>query len=186
MLFRSINPHHGIPNLATFRSLVSLRRIILDQSEYLLSKQAPIDGLLKLLAENIGICPQLTSITMAECPSSWPRFLYHLRRRNLEAMLSRSTKYIEEFSFSQPIHAVIIRWLMDAVKGRIFNVTERPPVREGNAWPMRPFSFKRDKRVFRSCYICHITGMELGCLMYETQSVDCGRERGDGSRIAAL
>ena len=75
---------------------------------------------------------------------------------------------------------------MEAVKAKIFNVTERPPVREGNAWPMRPFGFEGDKRVFRSCYICHITGMELGCLMYETQSVDCGRERGDGSRIEAL
>ena len=56
----------------------------------------------------------------------------------------------------------------------------------GNAWPMRPFSFEGDKRVFRCCYICHITGMELGCLMYETQSADCGRERGGGSRIEAL
>jgi hypothetical protein len=120
-----INPHHGIPNLAKFRSLVSLRRVILDQSQYLLFKQAPIDELLKLLAENIDICPQLTSITAAECPSSWPRFLCHLRRRNLEAMLSRSTKCIEELSFSQPIHAVIIRWFMEAVKAMIFNVTER-------------------------------------------------------------
>jgi hypothetical protein len=30
---------------------------------------------------------------------------------------------------------------MEAVKAMIFNVTERPPVREGSAWPMRPLSF---------------------------------------------
>ena len=181
-----INPHNEIPIFGIFESLVSLRRIILDQNEYLLFKQAPIDELLKLLAENIYICPHLTAITAAECPSSWPTFLCHLRRRNLEAMLSKSTKCIEELSFSQPIHAIIIRWLMDAVKAKIFNVTEWPPVREGNAWLMRPFTFKGAKRVLRSCYICHITGMELGCLMYETRRVNCGRERGDGSRIASL
>jgi hypothetical protein len=136
-------PLHGKPNLAIFRSLVSLRRVVLNQSQYqsqyLLLEQAPIDELLKLLAEDIDICPQLTSITAAECPSSWPRFLCQLRRRNLEAMLSTSTKCIQELSFSQPIHAVIIGWLMKAIKGMIFNVTERPPVREGSAWPMRPF-----------------------------------------------
>jgi hypothetical protein len=181
-----IDPHHEIPNLARFRSLVSLRRVILDQSQYQLFKQAPVNDLLKLLAENIAVCPQLISITAAECPSSWPTFLCHLRRRNLKAMLSRSAKCIEELSFSQPIHAVIIRWLMEAIKARIFNVTEWPPVREGNAWPMRPFSFVGEMRVFRSCYICHITGMELGCLKHETQSVDCGRERGDGARIEAI
>jgi len=56
-------------------------------------------------------------------------------------------------------------------------------IREEKAWPVRPFE---DKGVFRSCYICHITGMELSCLESETQSMDCGRERGDGSRIEAL
>jgi len=40
---------------------------------------------------------------------------------------------------------------------------------------MRPF--EGDEDVFRSCYICHITGMELGCLECETQIVNCGRER---------
>ena len=179
-----INPHHGIPHLAKFRTLVSLQRITLDQNLYLLSKPSPTDELFKLLAESIFICPQLTSITVAQCPSSWPNFLCQLRKRNRNAMLSGSTKCIEELSFYQPLHATITRWLEDAIKGKILNVTEGPPIREGNAWPMRPF--EEDGGVFRSCYTCHITGMELGCLESETRSVDCGHDRGGGSRIEAV
>jgi hypothetical protein len=79
---------------------------------------------------------------------------------------------------------MIAKWLTDAIKANLFSVTERPSVREEIAWPVRPF--KENERVFRSCYVCHITGMELGCLEYETQSVGCSRERGDGSKIRAL
>lgn len=53
-------------------------------------------------------------------------------------MLSRSTKCIEELSFYQPPHATIIKWLTDAIKGMLFDITECPPVREGDSWPIRP------------------------------------------------
>ena len=71
---------------------------------------------------------------------------------------------------------------MEIIKAKDLNIAERLPVRDGNAWPVRPL--EKDKRVFRSCYVCHITGMELGCL--NTQSVDCDRRRGSGSEIRTL
>ena len=178
-----INPHYGAPSLAKFGTLVSLRRTVLDHRPYLLSNESPTDMLFKLLAENIHICPNLTSITVSQCPSSWPSFLYQLRRRNRGALLSKSTRCIEELSFYQPLHASIIDWLMDAIMARNINVNKRPPTRQGKAWPIRPF--EEGERVFRSCYICHITGMELGCSEYETRNVDCERGRGDGSKIYA-
>jgi len=178
-----INPHYGAPSLAKFGTLVSLRRIVLDQRPYLLSNESPIDTLFKLLAENIHVCPNLIFITAFQCPSSWPRFLYQLRRRNQEAMLSKNTKCIEELSFHQPLHKRIVGWLIDAIMGKIPNVMERPLTRQGERWPMRPF--EGDEQVFRSCYVCHITGMELGCLEYETRNVTCDRERGGGSKIYA-
>jgi hypothetical protein len=98
----------GYQALQSFGSMVSLRRAVLDQSHYLLSKESPTDMLFKLLAENIHICPNLTSITVSQCPSSWPSFLCQLRRRNREAMLTKSTKCIEELSFYQPLHATIV------------------------------------------------------------------------------
>ena len=97
-------------------------------------------------------------------------------------MLSRRTKCIEELGFYQSLHTAIIKWLVDAIKASILDVIERPPIREGGVWPMRPFEAER---VFRSCYICHITGMEVGCLEYDTRNVDCGRGRGEGSKIYA-
>ena len=179
-----INPHYGVPSLAKFRPLVALRRTVLDQRPYLLSKQSPTDEFFKLLAENIDICPHLTSVTMSQCPSSWPSFMSQLCRRNREALLAESTKCIEELSFYQPLHGTIIKWLMDAIRAKVPNVIERPPIRQGKGWPMRPF--KKDEQVFRSCYICHITGMELGCQECETRYVDCGRERSDGSKVYAF
>ena len=170
----------GVPRPATLKTLISLQRIVLSQRSYVLSEQSPADALFKLLEQNIDTCPQLNSITLAQCPSSWPRFLYQLSKRNREAMLLGKTKCIEELGFYQPLHATIIRWLVDAINTRALDVRERPPVREGNAWPMRPFEAEG---VFRSCYVCHITGMELGCLGYETRNVHCGRERGEGSKI---
>lgn len=178
-----INPHYGAPSLAKFGTLVSLRRIVLDQRPYLLSNESPTDRFFKLLTENIHVCPNLTSITTFQCPSSWPRFLYQLRRRNREALLSKNTKCIEELSFHQPIHERIIGWLIDAIMGKTLNVMERPPTRQGERWPMRPF--EGDEQVFQSCYVCHITGMELGCLEYETRNVNCNKERGGGSKIYA-
>ena len=176
-----INPC-GIPSLARFTTLISLQRIVLSQHPYVLSEQSPADTLFELLEQNMDTCPQLNSITLAQCPSSWPRFLCRLRKRNREAMILKKTKCIEELGFYQPLHATIIRWLVDAIKGRLLDVIEWPPIRKGNAWPMRPFEAEG---VFRSCYVCHITGMELGCLEYETRKVDCGRERGQGSKIFA-
>jgi hypothetical protein len=176
-----INPY-GIPSLAKFKTLMSLQRIVLSQHPYVLSEQSPADTLFKLLEQDINTCPQLNSITLAQCPSSWPRFLCQLRKRNGGAMLLRNTKCIEELGFYQLLHATIIKWLVDAIKARILDVIERPPIREGNTWPMRPFEAEG---VFRSCYVCHITGMELGCLEYETRDVDCGRERSEGSKIYA-
>ena len=171
---------YGIPGFVTFETLTSLQRIVLDQRSYLLSEQSPADRLFELLEQNIHPCPQLTSITLAQCPSSWPRFLCQLRTRNREAILSRRTKCIDELGFYQPLHGTIIRWLVDAIKARILDVKQRPLIREGNAWPMRPLEAED---AFRSCYICHITGMELGCYESETQNADCGRQRGDGSKI---
>ena len=98
-------------------------------------------------------------------------------------MLSGSTKCIEGLLYHQLLHATIIRWLKDAIEAKILNVMEWPLIREEKAWLVRPFE---GKGVFRSYYICHIIGMELGCLESETQSMNCGRERGDGSRIEAL
>ena len=171
---------YDIPSLVEFKTLTSLQRIVLDQRPYLLSKQSPTDTLFKLLEQNIHTCPQLISITLAQCPSSWPQFLCHLRKRNREAILSKGTKCIEELGFYQPLHATIIRWLVDAIKAKNVDVIERPPIREGNGWPMRPLEAEQ---TYRSCYICHITGMELGCFEYETQNIDCGRQRVDGSKI---
>ena len=171
---------YAIPSLVRSETLMSLQRIIMDQLPYLLSEPSPADTLFKLLEQNIHTCPQLTSITLAQCPSSWPRFLCRLRARNREAMLSRRTKCIDELGFYQPLHGTIIRWLVDAIKARILDVKQRPLIREGNAWPMRPLEAED---AFRSCYICHITGMELGCYESETQNTDCGRQRGDGSKI---
>ncbi len=174
---------YDIPSLVKFETLTALQRIVLDQRSYLLSEQSPADTLFKLLEQNTHTCPQLISITLAQCPSSWPRFLCQLRKRNREAILSKGTKCIEELGFYQPLHARIIRWLVDAIGARVLDMIERPPIREGNAWPMRPF--EPVEHVFRSCYICHITGMEVGCLEYETRNVDCGRERGEGSKTYA-
>ena len=179
-----INPHYGVPHLARFSTLTSLRRIVLDRSLYLLSKPSPTDELFKLLAKDIHICPQLTSVTVAQCPSSWPSFLCQLRARNRTAMLSKTAKCIEELSFYQPLHATIASWLLDAVQGRNFNMVELPPIRQGNAWPVRPF--EAGEGVFRSCYICHITGMELSCLEFTTRGEDCGLDRGTGSMIDAM
>jgi len=178
-----INPHHGIPDPANFRKLMSLQRIVLDNAQYILKTESPIDELCDILAKNIHMCPQLTSIIVAQCPSSWPRFLHQLRMRNAEAMLT-STKCIETLSFYQPLHAIIIRWLTGAINAKVHNVVELPPIRQGKPWPVRPFP--EGEGVFGSCYICHITGMELGCLEYETLNVDCGRERGDGSKVVGF
>ena len=178
-----INPHHGMPDPANFRKLISLQRIVLDNGQCILQKESPIDELCDLLAKNIHMCPQLTSITVAQCPSSWPRFLHQLRMRNAEAMFT-STKCIETLSFYQPLHAIIIRWLTGAINAKVQNLVELPPIRQGKPWPMRPFP--EGEILFGSCYICYITGMELGCLECETRNVDCGRERGDGSKVDAF
>jgi hypothetical protein len=179
-----INPHHGIPGRAKFGKMMSLQRLVLENGQYTLGKPPPIDELFNFLTQNIHICPQLTSIAVAQCPSSWPNFLHQLGMRNRQAIFSRATKCIEELVFYQPLHATIIGWLMEAIKAKVFNITGRPPVRDGNAWPVRPFG--KEKRVFRSCYVCHITGMELGCLKHNTQTVDCDRQRGVGLEIRIL
>ena len=132
-----INPC-GTPNLATFKTLISLQRIVLSQRLYMLSEQSPADTLFKLLEQNLDTCPRLNSVTVAQCPSSWPRFLSQLRKWNREAILRKKMKCIEELGFYQPLHATIIKWLVDAINAKVLNVIERPPVREGNAWPMRP------------------------------------------------
>ena len=95
-----------------------------------------------------------------------------------------TTKCIETLSFYQPLHAIIVGWLAGAIKAKVHNVVELPPIHQGKPWLVRPFPEGED--VFGSCYICHITGMELGCLEYETRNVDCGRERGDGSKVDAF
>jgi len=179
-----INPYYGVPSLAKFGTLVSFQRIVLDQRRYILSRQSPTEELFKLLAENIHICPHLTSITVSQCPSSWSSFLCQLRRRNLGSMLSKGTKCIEELSFYQPLHATIIKLLMDAIRANVLNVLKLPPIRQGKGWLVRPS--EKDEHGFRSCYICHISGMELGCQEYKTRNMNCGRERGDGSRIYAF
>ena len=171
-----INPYR-IPSLTR---LISLQRIVLSQYPCVLSEQSPSDILFELLEQHIDTCPQLNSITLVQCPSSSPRFLCRLRKRNTDAMILKKTKCIEELRFYQPLHATTIRWLVSAIKGKLLDVIERPPVREGNAWPMRAFEAEG---VFRSCYVCHITGMELGCLEYEARNVDCGREQGEDSKI---
>jgi len=181
MVTEWINPH-GTPSLAKFQTLISLQRIVLAQRLYILSEQSPADTLFELLEQNIDTCPRLSSVTVAQCPSSWPRFLCQLRKRNREAMLHREIKCIEELGFYQPLHATIIKWLVDAINGRILNVIEQPPIREGTAWPMRPIEAEHASR---SCYVCHITGMEPGCLEYETRNVDCGRERDGGPKVYA-
>ena len=99
-------------------------------------------------------------------------------------MLSKTAKCIEDLSFYQPLHATIVSWLLDAIQGKNFNMAELPPIRQGNAWPVRPFEEGED--IFRSCYVCHITGMELRCLESATRGEDCGLDRGAGPMIDGM
>lgn len=64
--------------------------------------------------------------------------------RNRKAILSKATNCIYEISFYHPLHAMIIRVAHGYHQGE---GPERPPDREGNVWPMRPFD--DDKRVFQ-------------------------------------
>ena len=176
-----INPC-GIPSLARFTTLISLQQIVLSQHPYVLSEQSQADTLFELLEQNMDTCPQLNTIILAQCPLSWPRFLCQLCKWNRVAMFLKKMKCIKELGFYQPLHATIIRWLVDAIKARTLNVIQQPPICEGDALLMCPCEAEG---VFCSFYVCHITGMELGCLNYENCKVDCGREQGEGLKIYA-
>ena len=160
----------------------SLRNITLSIA-HKISTPSSTDELLRLLAENVHICPFLTSVTLSEYPSNWESFLSALRTRNCAGLFDERTSIIHELKFLQGLHRNIIECLRTSIEGKFVKLTS-PPCRQGNLWPARPIM--KTKELYRSCYLCHISGFELGCMQSETQAVDCGRERGQVVTIMAI
>ena len=160
----------------------SLRNITLSIA-HKISTPSSTDELLRLLAENVHICPFLTSVTLSEYPSNWESFLSALRIRNCAGLFDERTSIIHELKFLQGLHRKFIECLRTSIEGKFVKLTS-PPCRQGNHWPPRPIM--KTKELYRSCYLCHISGFELGCMQSETQAVDCGRERGQVVTIMAI
>jgi len=164
-------------------SFTSLQKITLSGNAHRISTPSSALELLKRLAENDHLCPFLTSITLAEYPSNWESFCSALRIRNCAGLLNKQTSVIRELEFLEGLHKNIVACLRASIQGKFVQLTS-PPTRQGNIWPVRPI--KKTKDSYRSCYLCHISGFEPGCMHSETQAVDCGRERGQGLTIWAL
>ena len=160
----------------------SLQNITLS-SAHKISTPSSTNELLQLLAENLHICPLLTSVALSEYPSNWESFLSALRIRNRAGLLNDRVSIIQELVFVQGLHRNIVECLQDSIQGKFIKLTS-PPSRQGKHWPARPIM--KTKELYRSCYLCHMSGLELGCMQSETQAVDCGRHRGHAVRIMAV
>ncbi len=160
----------------------SLQNITLGGA-HKISTASSTNELLQLLAENAHICPSLTSVTLSEYPSNWESFLSALRIRNCAGLLHECVSIIQELVFLQGLHRNIVACLQASIQGKFVKLTS-PPSRQGNHWPARPIM--KTKELYRSCYLCHISGLELGCMQSETQAVDCGRQRGQAVTIMAI
>jgi hypothetical protein len=172
----------GFIGSAVLTRFTSLQQITLN-SPHDISIPSSTNGLLRLLAENVHICPVLTSVTLSEYPSNWESFLSALRIRNCAGLLNGRTSIIQELRFLQGLHRNIVACLRASIQGKIVKLRS-PPGRQGNHWPARPVM--KTKELYRSCYLCHISGFELGCMQSETQAVDCGRERGQSVTVMAI
>ena len=161
----------------------SLQNITLSSSAHKISTPSSASELLQLLADSVHICPFLTSVTLFEYPSNWEPFLSALRIRNCAGLLNERTSIIQELRFIQGLHRNIVECLQASIQG-LFVTLPSPPSRQGNPWPARPVM--KTKELYRSCYLCHISGFELGCMTSETQAVDCGRQRGQAVTIMAI
>jgi hypothetical protein len=165
--------------LTKFTSLQSITLSIAHK----ISTPSSTDELLQLLAENVYICPFLTAVTLSEYPSNWESFLSALRIRNCAGLFNERTSIIQELRFLQGLHRNIVECLRSSIQGKLVKLTS-PPSRQGSHWPVRPAM--KTKELYRSCYLCHISGYELGCMESETQAMDCGRERGQAVTVIAL
>ncbi len=162
---------------------VSLQKITLSGNTHRIATPSSTNELMKLLAEDIHLCPFLRSITLSEYPSNWGYFLSALRIRNCAGLLHNHTSCIQELEFLGALHSIIVVWLQESIQGKLVK-TESLPGRQGNPWPVRPV--KKIQGFYRSCYLCHISGLELGCQQSETQVVDCRRERGENVTIRII
>jgi len=170
-------------NVLILARLISLQKITLIGNAPRISTPSSALELLKLVAGDVHHCPFLTSITLSEYPSNWESFLSALRIRNCAGLLDKRVSVIQELEFLGGLHRNIVACLQASIQGKFVKLTS-PPTRQGNTWPERPV--KKIKGSYRSCYLCHISGFELGCMQSETQAVDCGRERGEGVMIRAI
>ena len=170
-------------NVLILTRLNSLQKITLSGNARRISTPSSAHALLKCLAENVHLCPFLTSMTLAEYPSNWDSFFSALRIRNCAGLLDKRISVIRELEFLEGLHKNFVACLQASIQGQ-FVTLKRPPTRPGNAWPVRPITMTKDS--YRSCYLCHISGFEPGCMYSETQAVDCGRERGQGLTIWAI
>jgi len=161
---------------------ISLQTITLTIA-HKISIPSSTNELLRFLAEDVHICPFLISVTLSEYPSDWESFLSALRIRNCAGLFNERTSIIQELRFLRGLHRNIVTCLRSSIQGKIVKLTS-PPSRQGNHWPARPVM--KTKELYRSCYLCHISGFELGCMQSETQAVDCGRERGQTVTIMAI
>ena len=172
----------GFVGITVLTRLASLQKITLS-SAHKISSPSSTHELLKLLAENVHLCPALTSITLSEYPSNWESFLAALRIRNCAGLLNTNTSVIRELEFLEGLHRNIIACLRASILGKFVELTS-PPSRQGKHWPARPV--KKTKEFYRACYLCHISGFELGCMQSDTQAVDCSRERGKKVIVRAI
>ena len=170
-------------NIHMLTRLTSLQKISLGGNAHRITSPSSALELLKLLAKDFRLCPFITSITLSEYPSNWESFLSALRIRNCAGLLDKRTSIIRSLEFLGGLHQNIVECLREAIHGKFVTLTS-PPSRGGRTWPARPI--KKTNDLYRSCYLCHISGFELGCMQFETQVVDCGRERGEGVVIRAI
>lgn len=170
-------------NVLMLTRLTSLQKVTLIGNAHRISTPSSALELLKRLAENVHLCPFLTSITLAEYPANWDSFCSALRIRNCAGLLNKQISIIQELQFVEGLHRNIVACLRASIQGKFVKLTN-PPTRQGNSWPVRPI--KKITNSYRSCYLCHISGFEPACMHSGTQAVDCGRERGPGLTIWAV
>jgi hypothetical protein len=181
--------YNGRQFTASLTKFTLLHKITFNNDKYHLSEPSPSDQLIEILAENTQLCPKLTSLMFYLYPSHWQTFVLRLYIRNHAALLNKSAQCITELAFSGPLHSIIADWLHQALHGKLPDMREKPPARDGSAWPVRPSPpqvRQDDTQKYRACYVCHVAGFEPGCQEFETRKKKCMRKRGNGATVLVV
>ena len=143
------DPHHirNFPNTFTafpalpyfsdiFTAFPALERVTLPAVSF--NSSPYIDQLVKMIAENPTLCPNLQEIRTCDYPNEWSTLLKFLRDRKRVSILSNPTlRPIHALHFPITPHGSIVEQLQDAMLGKV-SIKSFPALRP---WPLIDSTF---------------------------------------------